>query len=159
MVGFIKKILGHLGFIKEDNNENQQHQQQQQPHHHQHHHHYQGPSVNNTVDSRQGFKMKVAVPTETAPQGPVVYQCWGNDGGVQGFGWYTQKLQADEDGDIAEEFLNEVLPDVRGRDDLRVRPRLEVKHSTKPVTLKGPVISMNGNVHPCVEHAGKLQLA
>lgn len=77
----------------------------------------------------------------------------------QGFRWYTQKLLADEDGDIAEEFINEVLPDVRGRDDVREHPRLEVMHSTKPITLKGPVLSMNGNIHQHAEHAGKLLLA
>ncbi|KAH9302327.1 hypothetical protein KI387_013910 [Taxus chinensis] len=109
MVGFVKKILGHLGLWKEENNDRQQQHQQQNNHYQQ-----QEPSVNNTDDSRQGFRMRMPMPTtETVPQGPVVHQCWGNDGGVQGFRWYAQKLQVDEDGDIAEEFLNEVLPNVR----------------------------------------------
>jgi hypothetical protein len=70
MAGFVKRFLGRLGtlFVKEENNE----KQQQPP-----------VSVNDCVKPSQGFSVKIAVPADSVPQGPVVCQCLSGDGGVQ----------------------------------------------------------------------------
>jgi hypothetical protein len=75
----------------------------------------------------------------------------------QGFSWYSQKLQVDEDGDFAEEFLNEVLPDLTGSDGSREVPRLKVNPSTNPAKLVSRMFTENGIVYQSVEHAGGLR--
>jgi len=144
MAGFVKRLLGRLGtlFVKEENNE----KQQQPP-----------VSVNDCVKPSQGFSVKIAVPADSVPQGPVVCQCLSGDGGVQGFSWYSQKLQVDEDGDFAEEFLNEVLPDLTGSDGSREVPRLKVNPSTNPAKLASRMFTESGIVYQSVEHAGGLR--
>jgi len=142
MVGFVKKLLARIGLFKEENIE----KQQQPP-----------VSGNEFVKSSQGFSVKMAVPTDSLPQGPVVCQCLSGDGGVQGFRWYSQKLQVDEDGDVAEEFLNEVLPDLGGTYDSREVSRLQVNPNTKPVKLGTRMSAEGGNVYQIVEHAGELR--
>jgi len=145
MAGLFKRFLGRLGlFAKEENNE----KQQQPP-----------ASVNGCVKPPQGSSVRTAMPADSVLQGPVVYQCSSGDGGVQGFRWYSQKLRVDEDGDVAEEFLNEVLPDLTGSDDSKEVPRLKVNQSTKPAKLRSDMSTENGNVYQKVEHAGRLRWA
>lgn len=146
MAGFVKRFFGRIGglFVKEENPE----KQQQQP---------PPVAVNDFHKPSQGFSVKMAVPADSVPQGPVVCQCLSGDGGVQGFRWYSQKLQVDEDGDFAEEFLNEVLPDMTGSDDSREVPRLKVNLNTKPAKLRSHMCTENGNVYQNVEHAGRLR--
>lgn len=139
MVGFVKKILTRLGLFKEENSE----KQQQPP-----------VSGNEFVKSSPGFIVKMAVPADSVPQGPVVCQCLSGDAGVQGFRWYSQKLQVDEDGDVADEFLNEVLPDLAGTYDSREVSRLQVNLNTEPAKLGSHMSAEGGNVYQIVEHAG-----
>lgn len=142
MVGFVKKFLARIGLFKEENIE----KQQQPP-----------ASGNEFVKPSQGFSVKMAVPADSLPQGPVVCQCVSGDGGVQGFRWYSQKLQVDEDGDVAEEFLNEVLPDLAGTYESREVSRLQVNPNTKLAKLGTRMSAEGGNVYQIVEHAGELR--
>jgi hypothetical protein len=100
-----------------------------------------------------GFSVKVAVPADPTLYAPVVTQCNGN-GGVQGLTWYAERLRADDDGDVAQEFLKEVVPRAQGP-DRNAQPTFEAVSHTRPVKLKGPVCTQNGNVHQTVELSGK----
>jgi hypothetical protein len=85
---------------------------------------------------------------------PVVSKCTYGNGGVQGLKWYSERLRVDDDGDIAEEFLSEVVPADPGNRNRRARFEC-VRQKTRPVTLKGPVCTHNGNVHQIIETLGK----
>jgi hypothetical protein len=73
---------------------------------------------------------------------------------AKGLKWYSERLRVDDDGDIAEEFLSEVLPAGPGNRNRRARFEC-VRQKTRPVTLKGPVCTHNGNVHQIIETLGK----
>jgi hypothetical protein len=85
---------------------------------------------------------------------PVVSKCTYGNGGVQGLTWYSERLRVDDDGDIAEEFLSEVVPSGFGNRSRRARFESS-RQQTRPVTLKGPVCTHDGNVHQIVETSGK----
>ncbi|KAK9867404.1 hypothetical protein WJX84_010697 [Apatococcus fuscideae] len=54
-----------------------------------------------------GFATKVAVPTQRLA--PVLQNPgYGSDGGTQGLEWYKSRLKQDQDGDVADQFLEEV---------------------------------------------------
>eukprot|EP01018_Ginkgo_biloba_P008154 Gb_40697 [translate_table: standard] len=133
MARFIKKLLGHIGLFREGNDKQ------------------------TTAKANKDFEVKMAVPIPRVSQGPVLCQRVSGDGGVQGFRWYAEKLQVDEDGDIAEEFLNEIIPEITRSGDLRKPSGFEVKLSTRSVNLRSHTCSVDGNVHQCVEHRGKLR--
>ncbi|XP_024387436.1 uncharacterized protein [Physcomitrium patens] len=65
-----------------------------------------------------------------------------------GLTWYAKELRADDDGDVAQEFLKEVIPE--SRDPSVITPSgfeaVAAKH-TRPLKFKGPVCTQNGNVH------------
>ncbi|CAK9196784.1 hypothetical protein BDL97_11G055400 [Sphagnum fallax] len=93
-----------------------------------------------------GFSVKVAVSADITP---VLARCYGH-GGVQGLTWYAENLRADDDGDVAQEFLEEVLPSETQGGPHNKKSRLlafETVLHTKPVKLKGPVRIQDGNVH------------
>jgi len=76
---------------------------------------------------------------------------------VQGLTWYAENLRADDDGDVAQEFLEEVLPSETQGGPHNKKSRLLVFETvlhTKPVKLKGPVRIQDGNVHQSVEFSG-----
>lgn len=54
-----------------------------------------------------GFATKLAVPTER-PAPVLQNPGYGSDGGTQGLEWYKSRLKQDQDGDIADQFLEEV---------------------------------------------------
>ncbi len=72
----------------------------------------------------------------------------------KGLTWYSERLRVDDDGDIAEEFLSEVLPSGFGNRSRRARFESS-RQQTRPVTLKGHVCTHDGNVHQIVETSGK----
>eukprot|EP00249_Psilotum_nudum_P011949 c23485_g1_i1 orf=278-769(+) len=99
-----------------------------------------------------GFRVTVAVP---APQKkPIVSECTPGAGGVQGLRWYTEKLQMDEDGDVALEFWDEieVEPPTHGSENSIKIPTFEVRQQTMPAKLNGPIHTLDGNVHQSVIH-------
>lgn len=80
----------------------------------------------------------------------------------QGLRWYAQRLKIDEDGDVADEFLDEVLPEGSdlslGTDDhQRPQPKLEVKCSTQPAIVRKQMVAVDGRIHHGIEHQGRLQ--
>ncbi|KAI5079217.1 hypothetical protein GOP47_0006888 [Adiantum capillus-veneris] len=127
MAGFLKRIFGHFGFFKDDNRHADQ-------------------SAETSPPAPFGAKrvVKGRVPV------PVVSECTPGAGGVQGLQWYAEKLMMDEDGDVAQEFLKEVVsqPSCGGSGS---SSNFEVKSPAKPVKLKGPLCTLNGNVHQSVE--------
>ncbi|XVF11021.1 hypothetical protein REPUB_Repub07fG0233300 [Reevesia pubescens] len=56
--------------------------------------------------------------------------------GILGLKWYAKCLRIDEDGDVADEFLDEVLPETpgaaSGENEQKPFPKFEVKYSTRP---------------------------
>lgn len=77
---------------------------------------------------------------------------------IQGLRWYAKRLRIDEDGDVANEFLDEVLPQTpTNTENQRKLPRFEVKYSARPVKVKNQMLSVDGKIQQCVEHQGKLQ--
>ncbi|KAI3692053.1 hypothetical protein L6452_31862 [Arctium lappa] len=66
------------------------------------------------VDSnlrRKGISVSVQVLDDRAHEiGPVIVSCPAGDGGIQGLNWRTRRLKIDEDGDVADEFL-EIFPE------------------------------------------------
>lgn len=78
---------------------------------------------------------------------------------VQGLRWYTKALRIDEDGDVADEFLDEVLLEssTSTEDHQRSYPKFEVKYSTRPAKVKSLLLAPDGKIRQCVEHQGRLQ--
>ncbi|KAL1543685.1 hypothetical protein AAHA92_20627 [Salvia divinorum] len=108
---------------------------------------------------RRGFSVPVQVPVERGPPPPLLVFCPSGDGGVQGLRWYAGRLRIDEDGDVADEFLDEVPPESsRGvaAHESPV-PRFEVKYSTKPAKVRSLALLPNGKIQHLVEHQGKLE--
>lgn len=77
----------------------------------------------------------------------------------QGLRWYAKRLRVDEDGDVADEFLSEVLPEkVSIEEQNRQFPKFEVKYQTKPAKIRNQVLSSAGKIQLCVEHQGRLEI-
>ncbi|XP_057795388.1 uncharacterized protein LOC131011633 [Salvia miltiorrhiza] len=108
---------------------------------------------------RRGFSVPVQVPVERGPPAPLLVFCPSGDGGVQGLRWYARRLRMDEDGDVADEFLDEVSADTSrsGEAHERPAPRFEVKNSTKPARVRNLALLPNGKIQHQVEHQGKLE--
>ena len=58
----------------------------------------------------------------------------------------------DEDGDVADEFLDEVFPDMSSSRENR---RFEVKSSTRPAKVKSQALSQDGRIQQRVEYRGR----
>lgn len=73
--------------------------------------------------------------------------------------WYAKRLRIDEDGDVADEFLEEVLEDTRSRTEEHHRqyPKFELKYTTKPAKITSLALSTAGKIQHRVEHQGKLE--
>ncbi|KAK9144488.1 hypothetical protein Sjap_004391 [Stephania japonica] len=109
--------------------------------------------------SRKGFSVKAPVAVD---RGPVLTPSLLGDGGVQGLRWYAQRLKIDEDGDVADEFFDEVLPDISSlssNTDNHQRPprKLKVKCSTQPAIVRKQMVAVDGRIHHGVEYQGRLQ--
>ncbi|GER34456.1 RNAse E/G-like [Striga asiatica] len=108
---------------------------------------------------RRGFSVPVQVPVERAPPPPLLVFCPAGDGGIQGLRWYARRLRMDEDGDIADEFLDEVPPDMSTdmEEHDKQLPRFEVKYRTRPAKVKNLDLLPNGRILHLVEYQGKLE--
>ncbi|KAK3183053.1 hypothetical protein Dsin_030339 [Dipteronia sinensis] len=153
---FLRRIAGLLGFsrengpeVKEDVNDDitDDHQPQNRP------------IFQETGLPRKGFGVKVQVPVDRPQPGPVLIPCTSGDGGVQGLRWYAKCLRIDEDGDVADEFLDEVLTEISATVEEKHTPlsKFEVRYSTKPAKVKNQVLSLDGRIQQCVEYQGRLQ--
>lgn len=61
----------------------------------------------------------------------------------------------DEDGDVADEFLDEVFPDMSVTRENRALSRFEVKSSTRPAKVKNQALSHDGKIQQRVEYRGR----
>ncbi|XP_051139295.1 uncharacterized protein LOC127257059 [Andrographis paniculata] len=108
----------------------------------------------------KGFSVPVKVPVERAPIPPLLVFCPAGDGGIQGLRWYARRLKIDEDGDIADEFLDEVSPDsskIMEEEHKKPLPRFKAKYDTKPAKVRNLSLLPNGKIQHLIEHRGKLE--
>ncbi|KAJ4728709.1 Phospholipid hydroperoxide glutathione peroxidase [Melia azedarach] len=154
---FLRRIAGFLGFtrdnngheVKDDEEEDKIDDNQAQ----------NRPNFQETGAPRKGFGVQVQVPVERPQSGPVIVPCTSGDGGVQGLRWYAKRLRIDEDGDVADEFLDEVLPQTSAseEEEHRTFPKFQVRYSTRPAKVKSQVMNPDGKIQQCVEYQGRLQ--
>ncbi|XWS38733.1 hypothetical protein CRYUN_Cryun19dG0155700 [Craigia yunnanensis] len=157
---FFRRIAGLLGFARDDihegnDQENDHHNSNQQPNNR--------PIFQENNLPRRGFSVPVQVAVDRPQPSPVLLLCTPGDGGVQGLKWYAKRLRIDEDGDVADEFLDEVLPETSGAATAENKqkkpfPKFEVKYSARPAKVKTQIMSQDGKIQQCVEYLGRLQL-
>ncbi|KAL9242699.1 hypothetical protein vseg_016675 [Gypsophila vaccaria] len=107
---------------------------------------------------RKGFSVPVHVPVDRPSVGPILVPCHG-DGGVQGLRWYAARLKIDQDGDVADEFLDEVSPNASSATDDQARPilRFQPKHNTPPAKIQHQALSQDGTLQHRVDCRGQLR--
>lgn len=163
-MGLFKKVAGLLGFGNHDHEVNKEHDEDKDTSGNNHvnsvediHHH------NYSNLPRKGFSVPVQVPVDRAHKiGPILVPCGAGDGGLQGLGWYTRRLRIDEEGDVADEFLEEKLvetEDTTNHQKQQIFPKFEVKLNTKSAKARNPVLSREGTIQQYVEYRGRLLLA
>ncbi|VVB08170.1 unnamed protein product [Arabis nemorensis] len=86
---------------------------------------------------RKGFGVPVQVAVERSNPGPILQPCAASDGGIQGLSWYSMRLRIDEDGDVADEFLEDEF--------CKTLPK---RCKTKAAKVRGLVISSDGKLQP-----------
>ncbi|GFZ15438.1 hypothetical protein Acr_24g0016280 [Actinidia rufa] len=145
---FLRRIAGFLGFAKDEEHELKDERDYDADANSAEHHLH-----------RKGFSVPVQVPVERPQQGPVLVPCGVGDGGVQGLKWYARRLRIDEDGDVADEFLDEILPEPSSGMDgqPKLLLRFEVKYSAKLAKVRNQVLAPDGKIHQSVEYQGQLQ--
>lgn len=79
---------------------------------------------------------------------------------IQGLTWYAKRLRVDEDGDVAEQFLDEVLPEMptSTTDNHKPFPRFQINNRNRPAKVENQVILQEGKLQQCIEHKGRLLL-
>ncbi|KAK8505671.1 hypothetical protein V6N13_073352 [Hibiscus sabdariffa] len=152
---FFRRIAGLLGFVRDDAHEvKDQESDNETP----------GNRLvfQETDLPRKGFSVPIQVVVDRFQTGPVLLPCTSGDGVVQGLKWYAKRLRID-DGDVADEFLDEVLPETSGaasaENEQKPYPKFEVKYSTRRAKVKTQVMSNDGKIQQCVEYQGRLQWA
>ncbi|XVF51963.1 hypothetical protein PTKIN_Ptkin04bG0226400 [Pterospermum kingtungense] len=154
-----RRIAGLLGLARDDGHEevkDQENDNNDQPSS------INRPVFQETDFPRRGFGVPVQVAVDRPQLGPVLLPCTSGDGGVQGLKWYAKRLRIDEDGDVADEFLDEILPETSSAASTESEkknpfPKFEVKYSTRPAKVKTQVMSHDGKIQQCVEYQGRLQ--
>lgn len=79
---------------------------------------------------------------------------------LQGLDWYVNHLRMDEDGDLADQFLDEVSsekPEGVAVDHHKTQARFKLKNGTKSVRVKKPIL-LGGKIIPQIveSHQGRL---
>ncbi|KAG6509893.1 uncharacterized protein LOC121974731 [Zingiber officinale] len=107
----------------------------------------------------RGIAVQVPVATELPSLGPVLLPCDPGEGSVQGFNWYTSRLRMDEDGDVADEFLCEVVDDNPTTKSQSRPPKLRVNYNTRHIStaMRRQVVIADGNIYQALEQQGRLQ--
>ncbi|XP_068651396.1 uncharacterized protein [Aristolochia californica] len=144
---FLRRIAGIFGLLKdesheanEEDDEDRVRKEEAQP---------RGPT--------ERFSIRVPVAVEKAHPGPLLAPCSFGQGGVQGLRWHAKRLKIDEDGDVAEEFFDEVYTGVSRPENRNQPPKFEMIYSTRPAKVRSQVIAADGSIHQSVEFKGKLQ--
>nr|XP_043612576.1 myb-like protein P [Erigeron canadensis] len=167
-MGWKRWMAGFLGFGNHESNHNDNHihndpnnnsdidhhQQQEEELEEEVNHNYNNNASNYIKSNRKGF----SVPVQQI--GPVFLPCRPGDGGLQGLGWYTKRLRVDEDGDVAEEFFDEVFAETTSSTEAHHKhyPKFEVKVNTKSAKARNPVLSREGTIQQVVEYRGRFLL-
>lgn len=78
----------------------------------------------------------------------------------QGLDWYVKRLKMDEDGDLADEFLDEVSsekPEGHAVDHHKTQARFKPNNATKSVRVKKQIL-LDGKIIPQIveSHQGRL---
>ncbi|GKU95731.1 hypothetical protein SLEP1_g9054 [Rubroshorea leprosula] len=162
---FFKRIAGLLGLVRDDGHQVNQQEDKEENNastasNNSHNQQANEPRVfHETGLPRRGFSVPVQVAVDRPQLGPVLVSCTPGGGGVQGLRWYAKRLRIDEDGDVADEFLNEVLLEtsISAEDDQRSFPKFQIKYSTIPAKVKNQVVSLGGKIQQHVEFQGRLQ--
>ncbi|KAJ7952672.1 Phospholipid hydroperoxide glutathione peroxidase [Quillaja saponaria] len=153
-MGFLRRIAGFLGFAKDDHHEAKAETEDELNDQARSRVHMQETGL-----PRKGFSVPVQVAFERSQIGSLLAPCDSGDGGVQGLRWYAKRLRIDEDGDVADEFFDEVLPVTTAmkEDNHKQLGRFKLRYSTKPAKVKRQVMSQGGKFRQGVEHQGRLQ--
>ncbi|KAI3828697.1 hypothetical protein L1987_02805 [Smallanthus sonchifolius] len=150
----MKRLAGFLGIGNHEVNKDSEEETDANPNSTEETHHYVDTNLR-----RKGFSVPVQVPVDKAHKiGPILVPCPAGDGGVQGLQWYTSSLKIDEDGDVADEFLEEVFHETVANAPQKTRSEFQVKLTTKPAKAKDPCLSRKGTVQHTVKYHGRLQL-
>ncbi|CAN8231553.1 unnamed protein product [Cochlearia groenlandica] len=155
-MGILKKLAGLFGFGQEDDYDDDVGESSGDGDNH--------PKFRETGLPRKGFGVPVQVAVEKSRLGPVLQPSAAGDGGVQGLRWYTKQLLIDEDGDVADEFFEEILTEKATNDaeddhlncDSKTSLRLQSIFITEPAKVRRLVVSSDGKLQQCIEHQGKL---
>ncbi|CAN0842863.1 hypothetical protein LINGRAHAP2_LOCUS3702, partial [Linum grandiflorum] len=147
---FLRRIAGIFGLARDEDHDAQDHREAEleedetaadqciPPHQSRHR-----SDFHETGQPHRGFSVPVQVSV-----GPVLLPCKAGDGGVQGLRWYARLLKVDEDGDVADEFLDETVSSDMSR--------FETKSSTRRAKVKRQIMSRDGKFQHCVEYQGRL---
>ncbi|XP_078178472.1 uncharacterized protein LOC144572685 [Carex rostrata] len=110
------------------------------------------------LGTRRGFSVQVPVPVpvDRAVVGPVLAPCSIDEGTVQGFRWYTRRLRIDEDGDVADEFLEEVTV---ANEQFANPPQFQTKYNTRPTALsmRRQTVIRDGNILQSLDYGNELK--
>ncbi|KAK2426232.1 hypothetical protein P8452_40945 [Trifolium repens] len=156
-MGLFRKVFAFLGFPKEDDHDHNSKDDSDD------HHPATGQPrptnfrVRETGIPRKGFSVPVQVVQDRPQLGTVLAPSTSGDGGLQGLGWYAKNLRIDEDGDVANKFLDEVYSQTPAADNHNATARFKVRNDTRPVKVKQQLLSSDGKFQQIVQHQGKLQ--
>ncbi|KAJ3685701.1 hypothetical protein LUZ61_014865 [Rhynchospora tenuis] len=108
------------------------------------------------VGIRKGFSVQVPVAVDRPAPGPVLAPCSVNEGTVQGFRWYTRRLRIDEDGDVADEFLEEVTVADK---QFANPPQFQTKFTTRPTALsmRKQTVARDGDILQSLDYGDDLK--
>ncbi|CAN1173651.1 hypothetical protein LINPERPRIM_LOCUS9409 [Linum perenne] len=107
---------------------------------------------------RKGFSVPVQVPVDRQHPGPVLLPCKAGDGGVQGLKWHAKRLKTDEEGDVADEFLDETLSSNSSEQHTSSSTRFEAKLGVRQAKVKRQVMSRDGKLQHIIEFQGRKRL-
>ncbi|XP_034711399.1 uncharacterized protein LOC117933920 [Vitis riparia] len=152
-MGFLRRIAGILGFTKDEPHETRDVDDENDVVRDRTSR--EEVEVEDTRLPRKGFSVPAQVVIE---RGPLLVPCTSGEGGVQGLKWYAKRLRVDEDGDVADEFIDEVSPDTSSsaEDHRRPLPRFQVNYRNRAAKVRNQKMSLDGKIQQGLEFQGRL---
>ncbi|KAJ0964349.1 hypothetical protein J5N97_029471 [Dioscorea zingiberensis] len=150
-MGFFKRMAGILGFVREGLHGGADDEEEGAAE--------DGGRKAKDVPRRgmKGFGDTVSVDGDRPSLGPVLIPCNLGEGGVQGLRWYARQFLIDEDGDAADEFLNEISLPENQITQTQTAAKFEINFSTKPAAIRKQTISTDGNIHQIMMYQGRTE--